>query len=580
MVIGDEIITQFKLDVREAEELRLASHAALARDYYSDYCTFIDPSYGLFPHNSYLISNLEALERGDIYRLGITFPPQHGKSETASGKFPGWCIGRDPKRKVMIVCHSDDLAETFSGQNRDTIVENPRWPLVFPGVTMNPRKRGLAKWAVNDMRESVIASGIQGGITGYGAWMIVIDDPIKTEEQAASETWRNKVWMEYIKSVRTRGTADLRIILIMTRWNEDDLMGRIMASEEADQWTWLHLPALSYGLPEDYRKEGQTEMEYHRAIEIIPKTAFPDPLGRHKDAPLWVERYPRTFYLNQKLLMRHEFETMYQGNPSAPEGEKFKRDWFRGITSPVLAALAPEVMKRIGGYDLAWSEKQRADWAVRMKVSLYKPHKPEDVTDEMVLAYLNTVKIPTLLLVIEDVKRWKKDWPDTGEELIKTAVGDSVTYELLIETVAIQNVAFRNIKNDMRLWRHIFHAHKPEGDLDVRSKNALALGARGAIFLLYSNLTTPPEWEKDFLDELGKWPHATHDDQVSTLAQVVNYLQPTIDRLLNENMVQEMVTPFTHKPATSGKIAVPWMFKQAKSKLQRRFDGRSWFSGR
>ena len=117
--------------------------------------------------------------------------------------------------------------------------------------------------------------------------------------------------------------------------------------------------------------------------------------------------------------------------------------------------------------------------------------------------------------------------------------------------------------------------------MDVRTKNALALGARGGIFLLYSNMTTPPEWEKDFLDELGKWPHATHDDQVSTLAQLVNYLQPHIDRLLNENMVQEMVTPFTHEADTSNrKIALPWMFTQARNKLSRRFDGRSWFPGR
>jgi len=572
-----------RLNEHEVEELQLASHAALARNYYKDYYTFINPSYSTPHHVCKLIDELQALERGDFYRLGITFPPQHGKSETVTGNFPAWCIGRDPKRKAMIVCHSDDLAETFSGQNRDTIDNNPRWPLVFPGVVLNPRKHGLAKWAVNDMRESVIASGIMGGITGYGAWLIIMDDPIKTEEQAASDTWRNKVWMEYVKSVRTRGTADLRVILIMTRWNEDDLMGRIMASEESDQWRWLHMPALSYGLPEDYRKDEQTEMEFQRAIENIPKTAFPDPLGRHKDAPLWPERYPRTFYINQKLLMRHEFETMYQGNPSAPEGEKFKRDWFRGITAPILAALQPEAMKRIGSYDLAWSEKERADWAVRIKATLYKPNiKLDEITDGVALAYIKSASIPPVMLVIEEVKRWKKDWPATGEELIETAVKDTILYEMLIEIVAIQNVAFRNIKNDMRLWRHILHGHKPEGVMDIRVKNALALGARGAIFLLYSNMTTPPEWEKDFLDELGKWPHATHDDQVSTLAQLVNYLQPAIDRLLNDKMVQTLITPFTHKqPNKAGNIlqGLPWMFQQSAPKRQRQFDQRSWFKG-
>ena len=568
-----------QLSPQEITELRTASHAALARTDFAAYQEFIYRNYTVPRHARRLCELLEAVERGDIKRLAIIEPPRHLKSHNASGTFPSWFVAKDPRRCVMLTSHAAFLAEIFSQQNRDTIASNPYFPVVFPDIVIDPNNRGKERWAIQGARESCIAAGVGGGIVGLGADLLVIDDPIKDYVQATSDTYQETLYNWYITTAHTRLTPDGRIIVILTRWAEGDFMDRVLSSEEGKDFTVLHLPALSYGMPEDYEQDYPDPFKRAQVIESLPKTAFPDPLGRPKDEPLWPERWSKTWLLNKRMVMRHTFDAEYQGNPSAPEGAEFKRDWFKGITTPILAALAPEVVSRIGSYDLAWSEKQRADWAVRLRATLYKYKPPEKIEDEVVSAYLRDVHIPPVMVVIEDVRRWKKDWPATGDELVEVAVADTNKYEMLVETVAIQNVAFRNIQKDIRLWRHIFHSHRPEGDKEVQARNALALGGRGCFFILYPN-SAPPDWERDFLDELGKFPNAAHDDQVTTISQLVNYWQPTIDRLLNEKLVQEMVTPFTRKnliPNIVGKL--PFMFR-IKQRGRPQVDQRSWFKGR
>jgi predicted phage terminase large subunit-like protein len=521
----------------------------LARSEFLAYATFIDPAYQVSPHIRLLGGYLDAVLRGDIRRLAITAPPRHSKSESTTGKLPALAIGQDTTRTVMIGCHSADLAETFSIQNRETVARNPRWPMVFPDVTINPARRSADIWAVNDRRESVIARGILGGQTGYGAWLFIYDDPIKTYEQASSPTHRDKVYQEYKTSSRTRLTPDGRIVVIMTRWNEDDLIGRITRSEEGPDWVFLHLPALSYGTEADYRFAGQTELEFTKATEKLPKTAFPDPLGRPKGDPLWPERFSKSFLLGQKVAMQHEFEALYQGNPSAPEGAKFKREWFRPITAEILDHLKPKVQARMRSYDLAWSAKQRADYTVGLRSTLYtiEPPDPEDVEDTVVAAYLKRTLLPPVILVLEVLDRWKKEWDESSEDIIKLAQSDTDKYKLLIEAVAAQNVGWKTVKKDLRMWKHKVLPFTTDKDKEARAKYALRLASRGVVLILYPQTTVPPAWERDFLNELGQFPYGANDDQVDAFTQTVNHWQPKIDQLLTKVPVGVWKLPFAAK---------------------------------
>jgi hypothetical protein len=270
---------------KEQADLQLASHAALAQREYLAYATFIDQSYETPQHIRLLGGYLDAVERGDIKKLAIIMPPRHGKSEATSGKFPGWCLGKDQNRTVMVTSYAASLAETFSIQNRDTIATNPRWRMVFPDAVLNPNVRGRDRWALAGQRESVIAAGVGGSITGLGAWLLLIDDPVKNYEEAISQARQEAVWKWYNTTARTRLTPDGRTIIIMTRWAEGDLLGHVLEAD--DDFVVVHLPATSYGTVQDLVRLYPDPARRAREIEKLPKAAYPDLMGRPQGEPLW-----------------------------------------------------------------------------------------------------------------------------------------------------------------------------------------------------------------------------------------------------------------------------------------------------
>lgn len=542
----------------QREQLKLSAHAALARQDFLAYATFIDPAYLTPKHVQLLGAYLHAIERGEITRLAIILPPRHSKSESTSGKFPGWCIGRDPKRPVMITSYAATLAETFSVQNRDTIMTNPRWNMVFPDVVINPNSRGRDRWAVMGARESCIAAGVGGSITGLGCWLLLIDDPVKNYEEATSEARLESIYNWYSTTARTRLTPDGRVIIIMTRWSEDDLLGRVF-KEHADEFTVLHLPALSYGVEKEYVELYPDPLKRIKVLGGLPKTAFPDPLGRPRGEPLWPERFNKEFLEQQRLILGHDFEALYQGNPSAPEGKKFKRDWFRPITPAIIAALQAKPVAQRSSWDLAWSSRERADFTVGLRATLYQWDKTAEVLDDATKSYLKLVNIPPVFLVIEKMRRWQKEWDDDNpklsgsESLIETALDDTDKYTLLIEAIASQNVGFKGVRNDKRMTFHDVLPVTKQVDKEVNAKYALRLGGRGLVFLLYENATTPPVWEKDFLNELGSFPTGANDDIVDAYAQLANNLQPLItSRLRDAETVGRWHNPFGSPQQATG----------------------------
>jgi predicted phage terminase large subunit-like protein len=533
------------LTTSEKEQLKLAAHAALAREDYLAYATIIDQSYEIAPHIRLLGGYLNAVEKGDIRKLAVIMPPRHGKSEATSGKFPGWCLGKDQDRCVMVTSYAASLAETFSIQNRDTVATNPRWRMVFPDVVLNPNVRGREKWALAGQRESVIAAGVGGSITGLGAWLLLIDDPVKNYEEAVSQARQEAIWNWYNTTARTRLTPDGRTIIIMTRWAEGDLLGRVLEAD--DEFVVVHLPATSYGTAQEFVTLYPDAADRAKQIEKLPQAAFPDPLGRARSAPLWPERFDETFLNEQAVQLGHDFESLYQGNPSAPEGTKFQRNWFRSITPDILAHLKLTPLVRARSYDLAWSEKEKADYTAGLRATLYRvrlPDPEEDEIPEFVRNYLKIVQLPPVMLVLEDLQRWKKEWPESSEKIIEIATADTEKYKLLLEAMAAQNVSIRSLKKDTRLWKHTIKGLPAKGDKEVRAKYGLALAEKGLVFVLYPTATAPPLWEKDFLSEHAAFPSGKNDDQVDAYTQLVNYLQPTIDRVLNKIPRGVWTTPF------------------------------------
>lgn len=219
-------------------------------------------------------------------------PPRHGKSELASKRFPAWCLGRDPKRQIIAASYNSDLASDF-GRNVRNLVAEPEFGQVFPGVTLAPDSQAANRMNTNK-GGTYVAAGVGTAVTGRGAHIALIDDPFKDREEADSERRRELVWDWYRSTLYTRLMPGGAIVLIQTRWHEDDLAGRLL-EQEGDQWEVLELPAL----------------------------------GDTYEA-LWPEWYPvEALERIRDTIGPREWSALYQQRPQPDEGTFFKREWFK-----------------------------------------------------------------------------------------------------------------------------------------------------------------------------------------------------------------------------------------------------------
>ncbi len=258
----------------------------------------------------------------------IFAPPQHGKSELVSVRFPAFWLGRRPDDPIILASYGADLAYSKSRQAR-TIVESTEYAGLFPLVATRRDSRAVDHWELAaPHRGGMLAAVVGGPITGHGARLGIIDDPFENWEAAQSQTIREKVWEWWRTTFRTRIWEDGVIILIMTRWHEDDLAGRLI-QEQGDEWTILRLPALA---------ESQEERDANNARMGLPIDS-PDPLGRAVGEPLCPRRFSREALLAlQKDVGPLGWTAEYQGAPRLPEGNRFRRSWFTIVDAPPVDA--------------------------------------------------------------------------------------------------------------------------------------------------------------------------------------------------------------------------------------------------
>ena len=265
--------------------------AAQARRSLLRFTEYTNPLYARAQHHERICEKLEAVERGEIDRLMIFMPPRHGKSELASKRFPAWCLGRDSKRQIIAASYNSDLANDF-GRNVRNLVNEPEFGQVFPGVTLAPDSQAANRMNTN-AKGAYVAAGVGTAVTGRGAHIALIDDPFKDREEADSERRRDTVWDWYRSTLYTRLMPGGAIVLIQTRWHEDDLAGRLL-EQEPEQWEVLELPAID-----------------------------------NAGAALWPEWYDLGALNRIKATIgSREWSALYQQRPQPDEGTYFQRAWF------------------------------------------------------------------------------------------------------------------------------------------------------------------------------------------------------------------------------------------------------------
>lgn len=246
-------------------------------------------------------------------KLMLFVPPQHGKSEIASRCFPAFVLGQNPDCKIALASYSIDLARSF---NRDVqrLIDSEQYADVFPGTFLNSKNvatdargawlRNSEQFEVVGHKGSFKAVGVLGGLSGRTVDLAIIDDPVKDAIEAESPVYRQRVWDWYTNVLETRLHNQSKVVLIMTRWHEDDLAGRLL-QKEGNRWSVIKIPAILEA-PEDRHPE--------------------DP--RDIGAALWPQRHSLEKLTNLRALSETTFQSLYQQNPTTPGGNKVKLHWF------------------------------------------------------------------------------------------------------------------------------------------------------------------------------------------------------------------------------------------------------------
>lgn len=280
-----------QLSPQEAAKELLARRRA--RESLLAFSEYTNPGYVPAAHHVLIAEKLEAVERGELKRLMITIPPRHGKSELASRRFPAWLLGRNPKLQVIAASYNSDLAGDFGREVRN-IVDSPEYSALFD-VTLAADSKAANRWhtASGGM---YVAAGVGTAITGRGANILLIDDPFKDRQEADSEINRQRVKDWYTSTAYTRLMPGGAVIVIQTRWHDDDLAGWLTSEAErgGDQWDVLCLPAIN--------EAGEA---------------------------LWPEWYPiERLREIQAVLPARDWNALYQQNPIPDDGDYFKSSWF------------------------------------------------------------------------------------------------------------------------------------------------------------------------------------------------------------------------------------------------------------
>jgi predicted phage terminase large subunit-like protein len=268
----------------------LAARRELAKRGLLDFTRYTMPSYEAAAHHRRIADALEAVERGDLKRLMLFLPPRSGKSELASKRFPAWCLGRNPRRQIIAASYNSDLATHFGRQVRN-IVAGAEFGEVFPGVGLAPDSK-----AANRMNTSAggayLAAGVGTAMTGFGADIAIIDDPVKDRAEADSETMREAAWDWYRSTLYTRLMPGAAVVVCQTRWHEDDLSGRLL-EQNAAEWHVIEMPAI-------------------------------DAAGQ----ALWPEWYPLDAIESIRATIGpREFSALYMQRPQPDDGTFFRREW-------------------------------------------------------------------------------------------------------------------------------------------------------------------------------------------------------------------------------------------------------------
>lgn len=423
-------------------------------------------------HHRLLIEKLEQVSAGTINRLAVFMPPGSAKSTYTSILFPPWLMAQDPKALILAASHTTELAERWGRRVRNLIADNT----LLLGLNLSEDNQAANRWSLTQGGE-YYAAGANVGIAGFRALYGLIDDPIRSRQDADSLLVRNRLWDWYLNDFRPRLVPHARVVLIQTRWHEDDLAGRALNHEP---WEVLSLPALAK--PDD-------------------------PLGRAIDEPLWCDDgygYGAQLVGLRDLTPPRVWSALYQQAPAPEEGDYFKEEWLK----PRDIIPHPTSLRVYGGSDYAVTA-DGGDYTVHAVVGI-------DHLNNMYLLDIWRRQASADVWVesfCDLVQKYRPlEWAEEQGQ-IRSGVGPFIEKRLQQRRLYVTRSQFPT-----------------RGDKAVRAR---AIQGRMALDGLY--YPKRDNWVSDFLAEILNFPASKHDDQVDALSLVGQLL----DRMVIGKTVKE-----------------------------------------
>lgn len=465
------------------EEIRLLElkHKILARQNLLDFTTYTKPDYGVNWHHALLCSYLDRFVAGEIKRLMVFMPPQHGKSELVSRRLPAFMLGKNPNLKIVGASYSADLAQTFNREVQRIIMDVP-YGEVFPETFLNDANvktsakgsylRNADVFEVVGKKGFYKSVGVGGPLTGTPVDIGIIDDPIKDAVEANSETYRKRVWEWYSTVFDTRLHNHSQVLITLTRWHEDDLAGRllqIMKAGKGEDWVVLSLPAIKEAdhNPEDPRKLGEA---------------------------LWESRHSRKKILIAKNRSAKTFASLYQQRPAPEEGGMFKKDWWGKISKEDYNRICRGQPVKVY-IDGAFTEKQE-----------------NDPSGFMACRTINGK------LYIQNWKTDRLEFPEFEKETKRFSEAEGVDHRGMIKVepkasgLSIIQALTRNTKLPVMAYKFPKHARiSLQDDKRTRASAITSFVESGRVILVDGM------WNENFITQCAIFPNGAHDEEIDCL---------------------------------------------------------------
>lgn len=445
-------------------EMQQKYFLATAKKEYSFYLEMVH--YGKYKparHHFLLCDAVKRICQGKLKKLMVFMPPRHGKSQTITESLPSYYNGLFPNKKVMCISYGDSLAREFGRKNRMKVKE---FGQELFGIELESSNSSMTDYTIKGHTGGSYFAGILGGVTGRGADLLIIDDPIKTRQEAESETYRNRVWDEYQSSLSTRLMPNGAQIIILTRWHHDDLAGRLLQNEP-DEWEVISLPALA----EDE-----------------------DVLGRQVGEALWSE-----FGYDEEWARKKQVEvgsktwtSLFQQRPTPESGEMFKREWIQ------YWKVLPEFEEMALSVDASFKDKKTSDYCVIQVWGRKGANK-----------------------YLVDQIREQMGFPATVQAIRFISAKYPKAHTKLVEDKANGTAVIDYLKKEISGLIPV----EPQGGKEVRASAISPQWEAGNVFIPDPSICP---WVSIFIDELLQFPQAKHDDTVDAMSQMLTRWQTAV----------------------------------------------------